>query len=192
MMEIDDIKEYLKENLSEKRYTHSLGVADEAVKLAEHYGADKFKAYVAGLVHDCAKEIKNEDAKKLLKNKYSISVDMIEMHTHKLLHGPLGACMAQDMFAINDIEIIDAVRYHTTAKADMSILTKIIYIADYIEPNRDFDGVDDLRKVAYDDIDDAIMLGIDWTLSELMEKNSMFHPDTVHARNFLLLQKANL
>lgn len=191
-MEIDDIKKYLEETLSKKRFNHSLGVAEEAVKLAEHYGADKLKAYIAGLVHDCAKEIKNDEAKRLLKEKYSVSVDMVTMHTHKLLHGPLGACMIQDLFGINDLEIIDAVKYHTTGKAAMSLLTKIIYIADYIEPNRDFDGVDDLRKLSYEDINDAVMLGIDWTFAELMDKNSMFHPDTVHARNYLLLQKANL
>ena len=117
---------------------------------------------------------------------------MVMMKTHKLLHGPLRACMIQDLFDINDIEIIDAVKYHTTAKASMNLLTKIIYIADYIEPNRDFEGVDKLRKIAYEDIDEAIMVGVDWTISELIEKNSMFHPDTLHARNFLLFQKANL
>ncbi len=187
-MEIDAIKEYLKENLSEKRYKHSLGVADEAVLLAERYGAEKLKAYIAGLVHDCAKEIGKEAAIKLLKEKYRVSLDAVEENTHKLLHGPLGACMIQDIFGIDDIEIIDAVKYHTTGKANMGVLTKVLYIADYVEPNRTFEGVDDLRRLAYEDIDKAIMVGINWTFEELMERGSMFHPDTVHARNYLLLK----
>lgn len=190
MMEIDSIKEYLEKQLSEKRYRHSLGVADEAVKLAEKYEADKFKAYVAGLTHDVAKEIENSEAKKLLKE-YGVSIDLVSENTHKLLHGPLGACMAQDKFSIDDIEILDAIKYHTTGKANMSLLTKIIYIADYIEPNRDFEDVDKLRKLAYEDLDAAILLGINWTFEELMERYSMFHFDTVHARNYLIMQRKN-
>lgn len=188
MTDIEEIKNYLKNKLSEKRYKHSLGVADEAVKLAAHYYADKDKAYLAGLVHDAAKETKNAEAKSLLKDRYGLTLDPITENTHKLLHGPLGACIAQSEFGINDPEILDAVKYHTTAKANMGLLTKIIYIADYIEPNRDFDGVEELRALAYEDIDKAILLGIDFTIGELLERGSMFHPDTVHARNYILLQ----
>lgn len=188
MMEIDEIKAYLKENLSEKRYKHTLGVADEAVLLAERYGAEKLKAYIAGLLHDVAKEMGVEESKLLLKEKYNVELSVVEENTPKLLHGPLGACMAQDIFQVDDVEILDAIRYHTTGKANMSVLTKVLYIADYVEPNRTFDGVDDLRHLAYEDMDKAIMVGLNWTLEELIEKESMFHPDTVHARNFLLLK----
>ena len=189
MLEIEKIKDYLKEVLSEKRYTHSLGVAEEAVKLAKHYYVDYDKAYIAGLVHDCPKEIDNTTAKKMLSEKYNITIDPITLNTHKLLHGPLGACIAQDEFAVYDAEILDAIKYHTTAKSNMSMLTQIIYIADYIEPNRDFEGVDELREMAYSDIEKAIMTGLDYTLEELIERGSMFHPDTVHARNWFLLKK---
>ncbi len=188
MTDIESIKNYLSENLSKKRYKHSLGVADEAVCLAKHYGADTEKAYIAGIVHDVAKEIPTDTAKKLLKEKYGVNTDFVMDSTPKLLHGPLGACIAQSEFSVYDPEIIDAVKYHTTAKADMSLLTKVIYIADYIEPNRDFDGVDELRRVSYEDIDEALLIGLNWTIEELMEKKSMFHPDTVHARNYLLKQ----
>lgn len=191
MIEIDDIKDYLKENLTEKRYNHSIGVAEEAVRLAERYGSDTEKAYLTGLIHDCAKEIKYDEAVSLLQDKYNVVVDAVTLNTYKLLHGPLGTCIAQDKFGVCDLEILDAIKYHTTGKAAMSMFTKIIYIADYIEPNRTFDGVEDLRKLAYEDIDKAILLGIDWTITELVEKGSMFHPDTVHARNYLLLEKTN-
>lgn len=188
MIGIDEIKAYLKDELSEKRYIHSLGVAEEAVRLAERYSADKEKAYIAGLVHDCAKEIENSEAKTLLADKYGLEIDEVAMHTHKILHGPLGECIAKDKFDITDIEILDAIRYHTTAKADMRILTKIIYIADYIEPNRNFDGVEELRKMSYEDIDTAIINGINFTIAELVETGKLLHPDTIYARNFLLMQ----
>lgn len=188
MIEIQKMKSYLEERLSDKRYKHSLGVADEAVRLAKRYGADEEKAYIAGLVHDCAKEVNPETAIELLENKYGEKVEAVARCAPKLLHGPLGAHMAKSGFEICDTEILDAVRYHTTAKADMHILTKIIYIADYIEPNRSFDGVDELRKAAYEDIDKSIITGIDYTLAELLEAERVFHPDTVYARNYLILQ----
>ncbi len=189
MPDTEKIKAYLEENLSNRRYTHSIGVAEEAVRLARHYGADCDKAYLAGLVHDVAKEIPADTALDMLRDRYGAEVDEVTANTHKLMHGVLGTYMIQSEFDICDPEILDAVRYHTTAKADMSMLTKIIYMADYIEPNRDFDGVDDLRVLAYEDIDKAIMVGLDFTLTELVEKGSMFHIDTVYARNYLLLNK---
>ncbi len=189
MIDIDKIKEYLKKTLSEKRYIHSLGVAEEAVSLAKHYGADENKAYIAGLCHDIAKEIPNDIAKYMLKEKYGASLSKIEENAHKLLHGPLGAYMAKSEFEIMDEEIIDAIKYHTTAKADMSLLCKIIYMADYTEKNRTYDGVDELRTLSYKNIDDAIIFGIDFTINELIEKGAAFHPDTIEARNFILLKR---
>ena len=189
MIDIDKIKKYLKEALSEKRYIHSLGVAEEAVSLARHYGADEDKAYIAGLCHDIAKEIPNDVAKYMLKEKYGAELSEIEEATHKLLHGPLGAYMVQSEFEIADEEIIDAIKYHTTAKADMSMLCKIIYMADYTEKNRTYDGVDELRELSYKDIDDAIIFGIDFTIGELIEKGAAFHPDTIEARNYILIKR---
>ncbi len=189
MMEESKIKKYLKNALSEKRFKHSLGVAEEAERLADKYGADKKKAYLAGLVHDVAKEIDTDSARNMLKDRFGIRVDPVTYNVPKLLHAPLGACLAQTEFGIFDAEILDAVKYHTTAKADMSLLTKIIYMADYIEPNRDFEGVEELRKQAYQDLDEAIITGLDYTISELLSDGKMFHPDTVHARNYLILQK---
>ena len=189
MMEESKIKKYLENALSEKRFKHSLGVAEEAERLADKYGADKKKAYLAGLVHDVAKEIDTDSARNMLKDRFGIRVDPVTYNVPKLLHAPLGACLAQTEFGIFDAEILDAVKYHTTAKADMSLLTKIIYMADYIEPNRDFEGVEELRKQTYQDLDEAIITGLDYTISELLSDGKMFHPDTVHARNYLILQK---
>lgn len=189
MMGNEEIKAELKKILSEKRYTHSLGVADEAKKLAEKYGIDPDRAYLAGLVHDCAKEVPPEDMAGILKNKYGVSVDAMSRLTPKILHGVLGACEAQNKFGIYDPEVLDAVKYHTTGKGNMSMLAKIIYIADYIEPNRDFDGVEELRRLAYADIDEAIIKGIDETIADLLVRGLLLHPDTIHARNDLVIKR---
>lgn len=189
MTGIEEIKAELKKILSEKRYVHSLGVADEARKLAAKYGVDESRAYLAGLVHDCAKEVPPQDMEGILKNKYGVSVDSMSKLTPKILHGVLGACEAQSKFGIYDPEILDAVKYHTTGKGNMSMLAKIIYIADYIEPNRDFDGVNELRRLAYKDIDEAIIKGIDDTIRDLIERGLLLHPDTIHARNDLIIKR---
>lgn len=190
MLGIDEIKAELKKILSKKRYVHSLGVAGEAEKLARKYKADTDKAYLAGLVHDCAKEYPPEEMEKILKSKYGVSVDAMSRLMPKILHGPLGACDAQSKFGIYDPEILDAVKYHTTGKGNMSMLAKIIYIADYIEPNRDFDGVEELRRMAYEDIDAAIVHGIDETVKDLIKRGLVIHPDTVHARNDLIIKRS--
>lgn len=189
MMELCKIDAQLKAILSEKRYCHSLGVAEEAKKLAAQYDADQEKAYLAGLVHDCAKEIPPEKMADMLKDRYGITVDSLSLHMPKLLHGVFGSCVAQSEFDIYDPEILDAVRYHTTGKANMGILTKIVYIADYIEPGRDFEGVEELRELAYQDIDGAIVRGIDMTVNDLIGRGLVFHTDTIHARNYLILQR---
>ncbi len=189
MMEQEKIKTYLQQSLSAKRYRHSIGVAEEAVRLAKHYGADEKKAYLAGLVHDCAKEIDATKAVRLLREEYSITPDAMSLQMPRLLHGALGACMAQSRFDIYDTEILDAVRYHTTGKANMSLLAKIIYIADYIEPGRDYKDVDTLRELTYRDLDAAIIFGIDFTIRDLVEKGKTIHPDTIHCRNDLLVRR---
>lgn len=190
MTGIEEIKAELRKTLSEKRYVHSLGVADEAKKLAAKYGVDENRAYIAGLVHDCAKEVPPQDMEGILKKKYGVSVDSMSKLTPKILHGVLGACEAQSKFGIYDPEILDAVKYHTTGKGNMSMLAKIIYIADYIEPNRDFDGVRELRSLAYRDIDEAIIKGIDDTIKDLIKRGLLLHPDTIHARNDLIIKRS--
>ena len=187
---IDEIKTELRKILSKHRYVHSLGVAGEAEKLARRYGADTAKAYLAGLVHDCAKEYDPTEMEKILKTEYGVSVDSMSKIMPKILHGPLGACDAQRKFGIYDPDILDAVKYHTTGKGGMRILTKIIYIADYIEPNRDFDGVDKLRAMAYDNIDEAIIYGIDETIKDLIRRGLVIHPDTMSARNDLIMKRS--
>lgn len=140
-------------------------------------------------MHDCGKEVEPEDAAGILKERYGITADAMSLKMPRLLHGPLGACMAQSEFDIYDPEVLDAIRYHTTGKANMSLLSKIVYIADYIEPGRDFEGVDQLRELTCRDMDAAIIQGIDFTICDLVEQGKTIHPDTVHCRNDLLVRR---
>ena len=142
---IDNYKNKLKSTLSEKRYKHSLGVCDEAVKLAEKYGADTEKAYTAGILHDCAKGYDTDEQIELCQ-KYGVVLDDITLACKPVIHAPLGAKIAKTEYGVNDKDVLDAIMCHTVAKENMSLLDKIIYIADMIEPMRDFDGVTSLEK----------------------------------------------
>ncbi len=192
MLELEKINGALAQGLSERRYHHSLGVAEMAVKLAKRYGENEEKAYLAGLVHDCAKEIPAEEAIKILQENYRITPDAMSLQMPRLLHGVLGACVAQSRFGIYDPEILDAIRYHTTGKAKMGMLSKIIYIADYIEPNRAYRDVEYLRELTFQNLEEAMLFAVDFTIRDLVEKGKTIHPDTIHLRNDLLIQKEAL
>ena len=181
----DEIMEYLEKNLNNRRFTHCLGVMDTAVVLAKKYGADVEKAELAGLIHDCAKNLKAKEMLETAK-KYKISIDEVLESQPSLLHGPVGAFFCAEKFNIHDEDIFDAVYFHTMGKANMPLLTKIIYIADYIEPSRDFPGVDDIRKTALKDLDGALLQSFDSTIHFTIDKGQVLHCQTINARNYLI------
>lgn len=187
MDSIDVILAKLKENLSQKRFIHSLGVMNTAVKLAKRFGADIRKSQIAGLIHDCAKDIPLREQLKMAEN-FGILLDDIEKREMALIHGPLGAFIAQKHFKIQDKDILTAVKKHTTGDVNMTILDKVVFLADYIEPSRNFPGVDVVRRKSYEDIDDAIVCAINSTIYYVMDKGSLLHPKTVNARNAILVQ----
>lgn len=180
MMEIEQIKSLLKGRLTEYRYNHSLNVADEAVRLAEKYGADKEKAYLAGLVHDAMKDVAKDDALKYISDNGIVMTDL-EMNAPKLWHAILGAHYIRQTIGIDDSDIINAVRYHTTARSGMSLLEKVIYLADYTSAERDYDGVDQMRKAVDTDLKTAMYIALDFTVNDLKSKNVPVHPDTLAA-----------
>lgn len=184
-MEFDVISDYLKKNLSEKRYVHTVGVANTAKLLAEKYGGNPEKAFVAGLLHDCAKEKSIEILREIIERNND-TIDTISENSNALLHGVSGAWLSKELFSIDD-EIFDAIKYHTTGKPSMSLLTKIVFIADYIEPGRKFDGVEEVRNLAYSNIDDAIIKSCSNVIIHTVNKGGVVHPNTVDARNYLLL-----
>ena len=169
--------------LKYKRIPHVLGTEQEAIRLAERYGADVEKARVAALLHDCTKKLDMEEQLALCR-RYGIQLDELEQKALKLLHAKTGAAIARDVFGVDD-EIYRAIWWHTTGHAHMTLLEKIIYLADYIEPSRDFPGVDKLRSVCYKDLDEGLLLGLEMTIEEMTSMGNPVHHATIEARDAL-------
>ena len=169
--------------LKHKRILHVLGTEQEAIRLAERWGGDVEKARVAALLHDCTKKLDMEEQTALC-SRYGIELDELESQALKLLHAKTGAAIARDVFGVDD-EIYRAIWWHTTGHAGMTLLEKIIYLADYIEPSRDFPGVDNLRKVCYDNLDAGAMLGLEMTVEEMAQRGAPVHHNTIEALNDL-------
>lgn len=169
--------------LKNKRIPHVLGTEQEAVRLAERYGADVEKARVAALLHDCTKKLNMEEQLALCEQ-YGIELDALEQKALKLLHAKTGAEIARDVFGVDD-EIYRAIWWHTTGHANMTLLEKIIYLADYMEPTRDFPGVEDLRKACYEDLDKGLLLGLEMSIEEMTAMGNPVHHATVEARDAL-------
>lgn len=165
--------------LKHKRIPHVLGTEQEAIRLAEHYGADIGKARVAALLHDCTKKL-DMDEQMSLCQKYHIELDELEQHALKLLHAKTGAEVARSVFGVNE-EIYRAIKWHTTGRAGMTLLEKVIYLADYIEPSRDFPGVDRLRQTCYENLDEGLRLGLRMTIEEMKERGNPVHHATLEA-----------
>ena len=169
--------------LKHKRIPHVLGTEQEAIRLAERYGADVEKARRAALLHDCTKKLEMEDQLALCRQ-YGIELDELEQVALKLLHSKTGAAIARDVFGVDD-ELYSAIWYHTTGRAGMTLMEKIIYLADYIEPTRDFPGVDDLRKACYEDLDKGLLLGLEMSIEEMQRMGNPVHHATIEARDAL-------
>ena len=169
--------------LKHKRIPHVLGTEQEAIRLAERYGADVEKARVAALLHDCTKRLDMEEQLALCRQ-YGIQLDALEQQALKLLHAKTGAAIARDVFGVDD-EIYRAIWWHTTGHAGMTLLEKIMYLADYIEPSRAFPGVDKLRAVCYKDLDEGLLMGLEMTIEEMTSMGNPVHHATIEARDAL-------
>ncbi len=165
--------------LKNKRIPHVLGTEQEAIRLALHYGADVKKARVAALLHDCTKKLEMDDQMALCR-RYGVQLDELEKNALKLLHSKTGAEIARDVFGVDE-EIYLAINWHTTGRAGMSLLEKIIYMADYIEPTRDFEGVDELRRVTYEDLDAGLEMGLSMTVEDMHRRGNPVHSATLAA-----------
>ncbi len=187
MTDIAQIDESLNNTLGEKRYTHSVYVSHMAVDMAKIFGVDINKAFVAGLVHDCAKAMTYEQMLDTAK-KYGYAFDTVTLSCPGIMHADIGALTAQHEYGIDDREILDAIRYHTVARRDMTKLDKIIYIADMAEPMRDYDGVDTLRELAATNLDKAYFAALHQSLRFNLEKKNIIHPNTLYAYNEVLIK----
>lgn len=180
------LKLILKQRLNEKRYYHSLCVADEAKRLAEKYGGNAEKAYLAGLLHDITKNAPEAEHLKIFAD-FGIIPNEIEKGAEKLWHAMSGAAYVEHIMGIKDPEIIDAIRYHTTAKANMSLLAKILYLADFTSADRDYEDVDVIREYVDESLQKAFVYALQYSIKDLVEQARAVHLDTVAAYNEAVL-----
>lgn len=173
--------------LNHRRIPHVLGTEQEAIHLAERWGADVDKARRAALLHDCTKKLDLPE-QLAVAERFHVSLDGLERRALKLLHAKTGAAIAETVFG-TDGEITNAIRWHTTGRAGMTLLEKVIYLADYIEPTRDFPGVEELRRRCYEDLDAGLLLGLEMTIREMEEREAPIHPKTLEARDALKGQR---
>lgn len=183
LYDISEKKKYLKENLSQKRYTHSLNVAEECRKLAVKYGEDPDKAYFAGLLHDICKELPDDEQKKIvLESNFSVCRE--ELETRSLWHAIAGAYFIKIHFGVEDIDIINAVRFHTVGRAGMTRLEEIVYIGDLISADRDYKDVDRMRKISYTDINSAMLEAFSYSIKSVVKKGGLIPICTAEGYNF--------
>ena len=182
-LDIPELRACSYSRVMQKRVRHIRGTEEEAVRLARRWGADPDHARRAGILHDCTKYLSGEEHIAICEQ-YGVPLDDLERTAPKLLHSKTGACMARYIFGEPD-EVYEAIFWHTTAKADMTTLEKILYVADYMEPNRTFDGVERLRELAYSDLDKALLLGVETTIQEMRDRNLPVHRNTLQAQAWL-------
>ena len=189
IMTVDEMRRELQRRLKRSRFAHSIGVANTAVKLAKRFGVDETKAYVAGLLHDCAREFENDELPAQAELR-GIKIGEVERAMPLLLHAYIGAQMIKEIYGVDDAQISQAIYRHTVGARDMTALDKIIYFADMIEPNRNYPGVEKLRALSETaELDEILITALGESIIFVIQKNSLVHPDTVAALNFLLLQK---
>ncbi|HOA80877.1 MAG TPA: bis(5'-nucleosyl)-tetraphosphatase (symmetrical) YqeK [Defluviitaleaceae bacterium] len=189
MIDFDEIKLKLQSSLSPKRFLHTLGVVETAEKLAEIHNVDKEKAVISAFLHDCAKDIPESMQIRFCKE-FHIRLDEFMKKNIALCHSFLGAEIAKREYGIKDEEILNAIRFHTTGRKNMTKLEKLIYLADYIEPNRKyFEGLKTAREYAKKDLDKAMILVLTNTIEYIKKKNGILHPLTLEALEYLKSEK---
>ena len=183
-MDRNAIMERVRAQMPERRWTHTEGVMETAVRLAKRYGADPEKAELAAILHDVAKYWAIGDQKQALIESGEAG-DLLE-YDPALWHAPVGAYVAKRDYGVDDPEVLDAIRWHTSGRVGMTTLDKVVCLADYMEPGRDFPGVDRIREEAERSLERALLLGFDSTISFLLAKGRPIYPLTVMARNDLI------
>lgn len=186
-MENKLLVERLKSVLEDHRYRHSLGVAETAAQLAEKFGEDIERAVTAGLLHDILRD-EDDNAIMMICKNYGIEPDQVEKAAPNLLHGKAGAEKCREFWGVTDEVVLNAIRCHTTGRREMTVLDKILFMADMIEPGRSCPGVEYLRQLAFSDLDQAVIAGLDSTIRYVLARGLLIHPSSIEARNCLLIQ----
>ncbi|MGZ9584969.1 bis(5'-nucleosyl)-tetraphosphatase (symmetrical) YqeK [Paenibacillus marinisediminis] len=174
----------VRSQMPEKRWRHTEGVMQSAVELADRFGEDPVKADLAALLHDVVKYWSTDKMERIIREQ-GLPSELLE-HDKSLWHAPVGAYIAEKEYGVTDMEILDAIRYHTSGRERMTKLDKIVCLADYIEPGRDFPGVDHIRELAKHNLEESLIAGFDSTISFLLLKHKRIFPLTIIARNSLI------
>lgn len=180
----------IRSRLSDYRFRHSLCVAQEAKRLAEHYGADADKAYTAGILHDIMKDTPKEAQQQIFVD-YAVDLDAVEKQSTTLWHARSGEVFLRHVLGVTDEEILSAVRYHTTGRAGMSLLEQVLFTADFTSADRNYPDVDVMREYANQSLVKAIRYGVEYTIRDLIEQGRPVHPDTLAVYNEIVLSEGN-
>ena len=164
--------EIVKKQITDHRYQHTLGVMETAIALAKRYGADEKKAELAAIFHDYAK-FRDKDEMKFIIQNQGMDPEFLNYNS-ELWHAPVGAYLVEKEAEVSDSEILDAIRYHTTGRPNMALLEKMIYLADYIEPGRNFPGVEEVREMAKKDLNQALIQALKNSIRVFYEEKSSF------------------
>lgn len=180
----EQINKDIKEKLSEHRYMHSIGVMKKAEELAKFYGLDIEKARLIGLAHDIAKQMSLSEIKEYIA-KYNVELDEIEKSNIELAHAKIGADICKRNYNFDE-QMTNAVKYHTTGNPNMDMMCKIIFMADKVEENRDYEDIEERRKLTLENIDKAIIETINYTINDSINRGKMIHIASINTRNYLL------
>lgn len=186
-MEREQALKIVREQMHEKRYIHTIGVMETAIKLAHQYGVDEQKAELAAIFHDYAKCRPIREMEEIIKRE-NMPSDLLA-HNKELWHAPVGAYLVKKEVGITDPEILQAIAYHTSGHEQMTMLDKVIWVADYIEPGRKFPGVEEVRELARQDLNLALLQALKNTISFLMSKNQRIYPLTFHTYNAFIKEE---
>ena len=184
MLSFEEVYKIASERLSEYRLYHSECVMERAIEYAQIYGANVEKARIAGIIHDIAKEVPKDEILSVCE-KYNVILDEIEITNKSLIHGKLGAKIAELDFGY-DAEICNSIKYHTTGRANMSLLEKIIFLADCTGKDRDYEGAKRIHDLAIEDLDKALIYYYKEFLKKRLSQEEIIHPDAINAYNYLI------
>lgn len=183
-MNREEMMEAVRAEMPERRWIHTLGVMETSVILANRFGEDPVRAEQAAILHDVAKYWKTSRMETIIREE-GLPADLLE-YDKELWHAPVGAFVAETQFGVKDIEVLDAIRFHTSGRTGMTLMDKVVCLADYMEPGRDFPGVNKIRELAEHSLEKALIAGFDSTISFLLEQGKRIFPLTVAARNDVL------
>ena len=190
-MKLEEMRDLLEKSIAGKRFKHSVAVYETALAMAKSHKLSKElteKIAVSALLHDCGREVPTKESAAKAQG-LGVAITEIERQQPILLHAKLGVYFAKTKYGVEDEEILDGISYHTTGKANMSVLAMVVFLADMIEPARDFPGVEELRKLAHKDLEAAMLQAYCNTIKYLIKEGQLIHPDCIEGYNQLMLKK---